>query len=337
MKLIFFLTMIISFSITAKTNLNSHDGFIEAQKETNNFKIAPWGDIKNTTKSDLHQYDWPFTLSSIGHTIASYQKYGWTGYFHHGLDIRGESGEAILSVTPGRIVNIENYASSDLYWEIAILDTKGFLWQYHHVNKNSIPESIREAYTSGNLLKAGTKIGEIVHWPVVTFGERFNHIHLNVLDKDLNYVNPFLFLKKLNDTTAPKIEKIGLLIDGKISKKTKVKGEYSLYVNAEDYIMHSKFKLPPYKISYVIDGTIERTVWEFKNLPGGSDNEKYLDQFYQSKTCGDYDCRNFFINLNFNKENPVKFPSQKGKHNIKVKVWDFAGNSDEMLFAWSVR
>ena len=335
MKVLLLGFLSLSFSILANDHLMKKDGFIEVQKVVHNYKIAPWAVLSNKNKN-LFQANWPFALSSIGHTTASYQQYGWDKYFHHGLDVRGEAGESILSATDGKIVNIENYASSDLYWEVAVLDTHGFLWQYHHVDKNSIPQKIKDAYSTGASIKMGDKLGEIVYWPVVTFGERFNHIHLNVLDKNLHYVNPFLLLKKLDDRVAPTINKIGLLQKGKIFPTARIRGSYSLYVNSDDYVLHSKFKVPPYKISYFLDDKPERIVWEFKDLPGGSDNEKYVSDFFQERTCGNYDCRKFYINLNFNKDKPTRFPTAKGSHSIKVVVWDFAGNRAEKSFSWTV-
>lgn len=340
MKLIICLALLFLNSSVYSSNSQVQylDGFIEIKKETNNFTIAPWGDlVSSLEKSDFHQAKWPFELSSIGHTISSFQKYGWKGYFHHGIDIRGESGQEILSATDGKIVNIENYSSSDLYWEVAVLDTNGFLWQYHHVDKDSITKEVKNAFESGKLIKQGTKLGTIVYWPASSYGELFTHIHLNVLDKDLNYINPFILLKKLDDLTAPVISKIGILKNGHRTEKVSVKGDYSIFIDTEDYILHTKYKVPPYKISYSLDGNEINVVWEFNNLPGGGDNEKYLSEFFQRDSCGNYNCRNFYINLNFNKNNPITFPSTKGEHTIKVFVTDFSGNSDEKVFQWSVR
>ncbi len=37
--------------------------------------------------TDHGVYDWPFALDSIGWSMQSYQDYGGTPYFHHGMDM----------------------------------------------------------------------------------------------------------------------------------------------------------------------------------------------------------------------------------------------------------
>src|SRR6478609_8631666 len=99
------------------------------------------------TKADLFAYaefesqghhPWPFPLLSIGHNMQSYQNYGGSAYWHDGLDIRSVVDQPIYSAAGGKIVNVENYQPGNpMYWEIAILDDEGFVWKYHHVNRQS--------------------------------------------------------------------------------------------------------------------------------------------------------------------------------------------------------
>ena len=45
------------------------------------------------------------------------------------------------------MVNVENYQpGNDLYWEVAVLDPEGYIWQYHHIDKNTIPQAIKDAF-----------------------------------------------------------------------------------------------------------------------------------------------------------------------------------------------
>src|SRR5690606_28305682 len=101
------------------------------------------------------------------------------------------------------------------YWEVAIEDEAGFIWQYHHVDRDSIPQNIWNAFRSAGSVPAGTKLGEVYYWPAVTFGERFHHIHLNVLGKGGRYQNPFHFLERLADHEAPEIAEVGILKNGR--------------------------------------------------------------------------------------------------------------------------
>ncbi len=334
MKIIFSLLLLLSLNLFAQSSHVYNDN-IELQKREHHFTIHPWGTLKNKAR---YNNQWPFTPESIGHTIASLQHYGVDAYFHHGIDIRGEAGTTIKSATSGKVVNIENYASSHLYWEVAVLDDDGFLWQYHHVDRYSIPQKILDAYKQGTHIEAGTELGEIVYWPVITFGERFHHIHLNVLDKNLNYINPFLLLPPLEDFTAPKIKRVGIIQNGHSTTLTTIKSsdDYSLFVEASDYIQHTKFALPPYLITYSINGGKEMTVWRFNYLPGGTNNEKYLYDFYLHESCGNYECRRFLINLNFNRNTPRHFPTTPGNYTIKVIVQDFYGNYDQRTFKWNI-
>ncbi|HDQ74242.1 MAG TPA: hypothetical protein ENN19_19420, partial [Chloroflexi bacterium] len=283
------------------------------------------------------QYDWPCEIESIGHTIASYQHYGGSPYFHHGIDFRANAGTAIVTPSGGQVVNIERYGSSDLYWEVAILDPDGFVWQFHHVDHDTIPASIYDAYHSGESISPGTYIGDIVYWPTVTFGEHFHHIHLNILGEGGFYLNPFDFLTPLADTQSPEIQDIGLLVDGDLHAGSEVSGPYSLYVHVRDLIMHEQFYVPPYEITFSVDGGAETTLWRFDGLPGGSSTTDHIYDFYvPSVTCGNYSCRDFYIDLGFTKSGGREFPVTAGTHHVSVTVRDFVGNVDSQMYAWMV-
>src|SRR4030042_3657281 len=82
--------------------------------------------------TDHGVYDWPFALDSIGWSMQSYQDYGGTPYFHHGMDMMKIFGTNVINQSGGQVVNIENYNPGwDLYWEVAVLDPYGNIWQYH--------------------------------------------------------------------------------------------------------------------------------------------------------------------------------------------------------------
>lgn len=278
-------------------------------------------------------HPWPVNVLSIGHTNASYQGYGGTPYFHHGLDIRAQAGESVFSSTPGKVVNIENYAAGDLYWEVAVLDEQGFLWQYHHIDRRSIPKEIHDAFKTGTSIKRGTKLGAVVNWPIATYGERYHHIHLNILDGNRRYLSPFLFLEPLDDRSEPQIMRIGLLKNGRELNASSVKGAYSIYAEIHDLVMHDKFIVPPHRIEMEINGQIQRTVWNFEALPGGADEEALVEEFYvKSMVCGNYSCRRPVMDLGFQ----FQFPNTPGQHQLRLKATDFNGNTSVREFAWSV-
>lgn len=295
-----------------------------------------------TGKADMREagtrYDWPVTLSSIGHTTASYQNYGGSPYFHHGLDIRAEAGSDVLASAGGKVVNIENYVPGDpAYWEIAILDDDGFLWQYHHVERRSIPQAIFDARASGARIEAGTKIGEVYYWSVTTFGERYHHIHLNILGAGDAYLNPFDFLAPLADTQAPVFVDVGLLKNGARVNGRTVSGQYTVYAQVHDLILHRQFVVPAQSLVYKVDGGAPVTVWDFSTLPGGASNEAFVnDYFVRSLTCGNYTCRKLTVNLGFDRAGQRFFTTARGEHTIEITARDYAGNETSTEFSWTV-
>lgn len=284
------------------------------------------------------QHPWPFPLRSIGHNMQSYQNYGGSPYWHDGLDIRAEQDQPIYAANGGKVVNVENYVSGNpLYWEIAILDQEGFVWKYHHVDRKSIPPEIITAYKNGSTIPQGTLIGNVVRWEISSFGEVFHHLHLLVVAKDGKYINPFLMMNPLSDLRAPVINKIGLARNHRPVNGETIRGAHSLYVEASDLVLHDKFILPPHKISYKLNGGEEKVVWEFINLPSGTNDKDYIRDFYLEGTCGNYFCRKFYINLNFTPQSPRgQMKLRPGKHSIEVSVEDMAGNSATDSFQWEV-
>lgn len=283
------------------------------------------------------RYAWPVKLLSIGHTNASYQDYSMDPYFHHGLDIRADAGMPVLASVGGKVVNIENYASGPNYWEVAILDADGFLWQYHHVDKNSIPQAVWDAYRAGGSIASGTKIGEVVYWNVTSYGERYHHIHLNILGANQEFLSPFEFLENLDDRRSPVITRLGLMKNGQPLSATRVKAPYSLYAEVKDLILSEVFVVPPHEIQMVIDGASPRTVWRFDSLPGGKSETDYVQKYFvPSMVCGDYTCRKPVVDLGFDRDGQSVFPTTSGPHEVLLYAQDYVGNAVSQRFTWVV-
>lgn len=296
---------------------------------------------KHRDQRKQNRAPWPVSIKSIGHTMASYQRYGGLSeaYFHHGLDIRADAGSDVLASVGGRVVNIENYMpGDDAYWEVAILDDEGFIWQYHHIERQSIPDNIFQAFKSQTAIAAGTKLGEVYYWSVVTFGERYHHIHLNILGKNKAYLNPFEFLEMLPDKSGPEISKLFLVRNGNsVAGNSISAGSYTIGAEIKDLILSDVFIVPANEIKVSIDGSAPFTVWKFDSLPGEASNEKYVNDFYLPKlACGDYSCRKPIINLGFRKSPIQVFPSTRGTHEVEVLVSDYNGNQARQTFSWTI-
>lgn len=284
-------------------------------------------------------HPWPFPLQSIGHNMQSFQDYSGSPYWHDGLDIRSVQDQPIYAAAGGRVVNIENYIRGNhLYWEVAIQDAEGFVWKYHHVARETIPQEIHDAYKTGGKIPSGTLIGNVVRWPVTSFGEIYHHLHLLVVAADGRYINPFLMMEPLQDNQAPVINRIGLAKNHKPVDGNTVKGEHALFMEASDLVYHQKFILPPHKISYRLNKGEEKVVWTFVHLPSGKNDTDYINDFYMQGTCGDYSCRRFFFNLNFSPDRPRgTFKLATGNHEIEVSVEDVVGNKATKSFSWIVQ
>lgn len=286
----------------------------------------------------INKHPWPVQLKSIGHTGASYQNYGGQPYFHMGLDMRADAGSEVLASAGGKVVNVENYLPGDpAYWEVAILDDNGFIWQYHHIERSSIPQQVLDAFRNGTKIADGAKLGQVYFWSMDAFGERYHHIHVNVLGADKNYVSPFLLLEDLPDTKAPKFVEIGVLKNGQRWSGRSVSGQYALYAEVHDLVLHDKFVVPAHKLSYKLDGGDEVVVWNFDKLPGGGDENKYVhDYFVKGLTCGNYQCRKLFVNVGFSPGGTRYFPTAAGQHNVELIARDYAGNETRTNYSWRV-
>jgi len=287
---------------------------------------------------------WPYIALSIGNSMQSFQNYGFSpgsAYWHDGLDIRGNANENVYATVSGKIVNIENYRPGNkLYWEVAILDDNGLVWKYHHVDEKSIPRKIHQAFKDGSRIEQGELIGKIVYWSVTTEGERYHHIHLLVVNGLGQYVNPLALMPALADTTSPMIGKIGLTQGGKVIKKTSVRGAHGIYAEISDTILHDKFLLTPYKISYKLDKGEEQAVWKFDFLPGLTNDLDYIHDFFLKGSCGNYRCRKFLININFDKTsrgNISAFNLSAGSHEIEIIAEDIVGNRTSKVFDYHVK
>ncbi|MCO4782331.1 MAG: M23 family metallopeptidase [Candidatus Cloacimonetes bacterium] len=330
---------ILSFCFCVHTSYAQHHSHEDIEQYNNPpYLDQAKGDLNKLSKT-AKKYQWPFQILSIGHSIASYQNYGSNPYFHHGLDIRGDAGTIVKASRGGKVIAVRNYhTGGPLYWEVAILDKDGFIWQYHHIDHRSIPKNVKDAYQNKTSIKAGTSIGKIVRWPVSANGERYHHVHLNVLAANGHFVNPFLFLETLKDQKAPEVIKIGLLNRARRPiKATKIHGNYGLYVETQDLILHDKFYVPPYSISYKINDGDEKLFWKFDSIPGEDNINKYVHDFYvPSGTCGNYRCRKILLDLGFSKESKTQFPQEAGQYHIDVFVSDFAGNKHQKGFDFEV-
>ena len=78
-------------------------------------------------------------------------------------------------------------------------------------------------------------------------------------------------------------------------------------------------------------------MWRFDTLPGEASKEAYATDYYVvPPTCGNYTCREFYIDLGFTTSGQRAFPADEGSHTIWVTVRDFVGNEVSQPYTWTV-
>lgn len=194
-----------SYTITAKLNTRS-------------------GSLPRTFTTELElienpRYPWPMENDNggwppaepnlVGNTMENYQSFSGdaSAYWHQGFDIRGELLQEVHSPVNGKCVQRVKYSTSDLYWSLMVQDTLGFIWQFHHLDVNTIRFNIGDTVNRGDIL------GQLVRWTAAHEGALYHHTHMNVVVPKpewtsiplpyvdgWQYFNPFHFLSSGNFT-----------------------------------------------------------------------------------------------------------------------------------------
>eukprot|EP00004_Rigifila_ramosa_P016904 TRINITY_DN4056_c0_g1_i2.p1 TRINITY_DN4056_c0_g1~~TRINITY_DN4056_c0_g1_i2.p1 ORF type:complete len:439 (-),score=96.92 TRINITY_DN4056_c0_g1_i2:89-1405(-) len=126
---------------------------------------------------------WPPSAPNLnGNIMENYQSFSGaaSAYWHQGLDVRSELwdrelGAEVHAPAAGTCVKVVRYSSSDLYWSVMVQDNQGFVWQFHHMDVDSITVSVGDDVARGQVL------GRVAYWPSSHNGALYHHIHLNVV------------------------------------------------------------------------------------------------------------------------------------------------------------
>ncbi len=182
-----------------------------------------------------NELKWPTHLSDskykIGPILHQYQKFpGSSHYFHEGVDFLGEPFQKVFTPVSGVIdggyysyTSKDNGASEKTYislkdiprddkepklwgkhyFEISITDEFGNRFEFHHIDRTTLPLNILKSIYDGSVVIQDMQIGNIIPWPNKVLGADYNHIHYSVLSEQGEQLNPFWFSKKIPDTTEP--------------------------------------------------------------------------------------------------------------------------------------
>ncbi|KAJ3073212.1 hypothetical protein HDU98_001970 [Podochytrium sp. JEL0797] len=137
---------------------------------------------------------WPPTVpNAIGSVAHNLQTFG-DPYIHGGFDIRTEANATCYSPVSGKVVKVVQYTpDNDLYWSIMIRDEFDFIWQFHHLDRETF--NVKE----GDVIEAGHALGNVAFWPDMLNGANYHHTHMNVATAKpswnahkLGYPNPYV-------------------------------------------------------------------------------------------------------------------------------------------------
>jgi hypothetical protein len=232
---------------------------------------------------------WPVKFIDSKHTIGNsmpeYQNYSNEAYYHEGSDLRVSKAGEIKAPVDGflqgdyytyvtdpntgedkKFTKPISEGGDDLYFEITIKTPEGFMFEFHHTNANNLPKNILDVVScGGGEVRKGDVIGYASVWPNSRFGERYDHIHYNLISPEGVYMNAEYFSQALNDNSAPVIKNIFAIYK---DKKVEVIGKKlngmpsELIVSTFDMKGENVYPLPPVVIEASWSDSF-KTGWDF--------------------------------------------------------------------------
>ena len=177
-----------------------------------------------------HSLNWPVAFADVNHTMGNtmiqFQQYSPDeSYFHGGCDLRTQKGAEIHAPVAGNL-NAGHYSyvthsdgsmeklikpwpqtGQSAYFEVNITSDDGYRFEFHHVDRSTLPASIVALLNNGGgRIEAGTLIGKVIEWSVRGVdGQPYHHTHYNVFDPSGVHLNPENLSRALDDSTPPTI------------------------------------------------------------------------------------------------------------------------------------
>ncbi len=170
-----------------------------------------------------HALAWPVRFQDAAHTIgnamAEFQPFG-SPYYHGGDDLRVEAGADILAPVGGKLeAGAYSYAQhpdgslekfwkpwpqegDPTYFEVAVVAESGLRYEFHHVDRDTLPAAIvAKLDAGGRTVAQGELLGHAINFPVAGY----NHVHYNIVLPDGTRVNPEYASTLLPDHLAPAV------------------------------------------------------------------------------------------------------------------------------------
>lgn len=231
---------------------------------------VPVGNIKAADPAfpySAHSLPWPIEFQDDSHTLgnvmAQYQPFG-KPYFHGGIDIRTVGGKMTRTPVAGRLeAGHYSYSTNDdgsmekfwkpwpqqgdsTYFEVAVVTDDGFRFEFHHINRSTLPRKIVDMLNAGGgRVEVGTEVGAAISW----MGQDYDHIHYNIVAPSGVRINPEHASALLTDTMAPEISDAAVVsANGTVSsfgtgRLSEVPS--AIVVAVQDHLDHNVYDHPP--------------------------------------------------------------------------------------------
>lgn len=331
----------------------------KSQALANGFVSEKRNKINSQIELPKNSLPWPVRFIDSRHTIGNsmpeYQNYADEAYYHGGTDLRVPQEANVIAPVDGFLEgNYYSYVTDpntgedkkyvkpiseggdELYFELTIKTEDGFLIELHHVNPKNLPKNINDLILNGGgKILHGEIIGHAAIWPNSRLGDRYDHIHYNIISPSGVRLNPEYYSLDIPDNSIPIIKNIFAVYK---NKKIEILNQKlpgvpdEIIVSAIDMKGENIYPLPPVFVQALCSENI-KIEWDFsRSLLNNSQSFPDIREVFARNlkltdgrtftTKGDYSNTQFLFRL--------KIPSQ-AKGSITLKIKDASGNENTSI------
>jgi hypothetical protein len=235
MKFAVLLISIFALAVSMSTSASADEN-VRSVRELRRLGYRPFSEFKKsypttgrlTLQKLLRRQNslpWPVPFldnkEPIGNSMIQFQNYGFA-YYHGGDDLLSKDQYWVTTPVSGWLEG-GHYGYSgnpdgsmtkhwipwpnsgdEMYFELAIITDEGLRFEFHHVDRQTLPAETIAALNKGRVrIEAGTKIGKVVDW-----GSYYDHVHYNIVTPEGLRINPEFVSEMIPDNQEPEVEGI---------------------------------------------------------------------------------------------------------------------------------